>query len=191
MRYVLDAPALINNPGFRFPTGEKPFLTTDEVLREWKDFRTRMTAEHAVKTGQLQIKVPRSSSRDMVRQKARELGVAGLSAADESVLALAHDENGWERTTLITDDYRVQNVAVALKIAIEGAMMDEIKGVRKYSPLGKPAAFSSGPRSVHETGQRPPQWSNDSDSPSTASAGPSSPSVRRLRQPKGDDVADI
>lgn len=132
MRYVLDAPALINSPGFSFMAGSIVYLTTEPVFREWKDFRSRLSAEHAVKNGRLLIREPRPSSIDRVRETARRLGTTGLSEADESVLALAFDNNGWEPTVLITDDYRVQNVAKALKIGIESVLMDGIKTVRSY-----------------------------------------------------------
>lgn len=132
MRYVLDAPALINSPGFSFMAGHIVYLTTEPVFREWKDFRSRLTAEHAVKNGRLLIREPRPSSIDRVRETARRLRTTGLSEADESVLALAFDNNGWEPTVLISDDYRVQNVAKALKIGIEGVLMEGIQTVRSF-----------------------------------------------------------
>ena len=139
MRFVLDASALINNPGFSFAAGSIVYLTTEPVFREWKDFRTRLTAEHGLKAARLLIREPRPSSIDRVRETARRLGTVGLSGADESVLALAFDNNGWEPTTLITDDYRIQNVARALRIKVEGAMMEGIREVRKFRGPGSMA----------------------------------------------------
>jgi UPF0271 protein len=92
-------------------------------LEEAKRGPLSQTVTALVSAGKLVIRDPSRESIDDVARVAIEIGdLPKLSEADLAVLALALElsSEGYE-VTVISDDYSVQNVALALNLATVGA----------------------------------------------------------------------
>ena len=106
--FVLDSVAFLTR---RHPQGE--LLTVSGVEPELVNRRSREYHEQMVAAG-MQVAMASETTRQQVETTAQETGDAGvLSLVDAELLALALERNA----TLITDDFAMQNVAAALKIA--------------------------------------------------------------------------
>jgi len=100
---------------------EYPFagelFTTPGVVAELRDLRSKCRYETLL-AGGLHVQEASKESLEKVRAAAESVGDAGrLSETDTGVLALALDIGG----TLLSDDFAVQNVALALGIAVQPA----------------------------------------------------------------------
>jgi UPF0271 protein len=146
---LIDAAAVLNNPGFSFSGGG--FLTTPLVVGELKDLRSRHLAENALSNSLLRLSEPSQGSLARVREIAAEHGFSRLSGADISLLALALDLKKQKRAfLLITDDYSVQNLCRLLRIrfdsVIRGKIQKTVSFRKRCSGCGKnfPEGFSRG-----------------------------------------------
>ncbi len=132
MLYLLDASAIINNPSFIFSPNKK-YLTTPEVMNEFKDFRSRNLAENALKNQILKLKEPDKKFISKVEKKLKEMNMH-LSAEDVSLLALAEELKSKKmKFILITDDFSMQNYCKLNKIKFEFSAMGKIKkAIKKF-----------------------------------------------------------
>ena len=106
--FVLDSVAFLTR---RHPQGE--LLTVSGVEPELVNRRSREYHAQLAAAG-MQVSVADVAAREQVETTSQETGDGGvLSAVDTELLALALERNA----TLITDDFAMQNVAAALKIA--------------------------------------------------------------------------
>ena len=129
--FLLDAAALLNNESFSFEGGRK-YFTTPQVFSEWRDFRSRLLAENAAKSGALEIIGPSVASLEKCRAECKKTGTV-FGNADSSIVALAIDfrESG-NPFVVITDDYSVQNSLKGLGIKFIGVAQGEIKKSRMF-----------------------------------------------------------
>lgn len=106
MKVVLDTSAIIYLSDFR---KFDEILTVQEVVEEVKDRTTAMK----LSTLKLKILEPSNAVIEKVRKTAKETGdLDKLSKTDLKILALALEN----RSTIISDDRNVQNVAEKLKL---------------------------------------------------------------------------
>jgi UPF0271 protein len=121
-----------------FIAGFDPFAVADEIYSVpavekelTKSALHKLRFEAAVESGKLRILEPSSHYQRMAKEKSKEAGdINFLSEVDMDVLALAMQlkEEG-AQTTIVTDDYSIQNVAQ--KINIEFAPLTTL-GIRFY-----------------------------------------------------------
>ena len=120
VRIVLDTSAILSGKPLYFPLAE--LITTPEVIRELQPGgRDHRNLSYLLEKG-LTVHDAATTSRDFVRQTANQTGdVSRLSPTDVSVLALVLDLHQQEKTEvwLLTDDYSMQNVAIALNLRVE------------------------------------------------------------------------
>lgn len=117
---VLDTSAILSGKPLHFPYAE--MVTTSEVIQELQPGgRDHRNLSYLLEKG-LTVHDATSASRDLVRQMANQTGdISRLSLTDISVLALGLDLHHQEKTEvwLLTDDYSMQNVALALDLRVE------------------------------------------------------------------------
>ena len=90
-------------------------VTTPGVISELADLRSKCRYEALLAAG-LCVLEPSQKSLEKIRIAARSVGDAEvLSATDTGILALALDVGG----VLLTDDFAIQNVALALGITVK------------------------------------------------------------------------
>lgn len=127
---ILDTSAFIQ--GFDTSNPEIQLYTTPLVLGEIRDEMARIRAQNWAQTGKLVVQTPDDTSMKKVSAQAGRMGEAkALSETDLSLLALTHQltQQGAE-TTLLSDDYSVQNLADELGLSYTGMITRGIK--RRY-----------------------------------------------------------
>lgn len=126
-RYALDAGAFY--AGIPFMSSGS-YCTTQAVFGEVKHIKKSHGAiEALLDAGSLQVIDPDRNSIEKAKAAAKKTGdYQKLSQADVSIIALALQL----KTTLLTDDYAVANVAAALKIPVESSSSKGIKEIRKW-----------------------------------------------------------
>lgn len=131
MKIILDAAALINNENFTFNKKNK-YYTTNLVVEEWKDYRTKALAENAIKNKTLKIKDPKEKALQKAKEELEKAGTI-LQKADISILALAIEfKEKKQKTIIMTDDYSLQNMLKTLKIEYETIAQTGIKKTKKF-----------------------------------------------------------
>ncbi|MHA2304472.1 MAG: NOB1 family endonuclease [Candidatus Hodarchaeales archaeon] len=115
-KMILDATAFI---GLDFPKllnfDDVIFYTTEGVVAELKDFRSRMNLEVLQQTGNVQIQTPNPELRILIEKEINKIDPhTSLSSTDIDVLVLAQQLEG----TLLTNDLTLQNIGFHLNIAI-------------------------------------------------------------------------
>jgi UPF0271 protein len=124
---VLDTSAILSGKPIHF-TDAKLVTTpgiSDELTPGGRDYQ----AFDFLKETGLTIHAPSSESVHEVKKTAQETGDdRRLSPADIEIIALALDINKEpdQEATILTDDYSIQNVAIALKIHFQGFSQDII-----------------------------------------------------------------
>lgn len=138
MLFLLDASAVLNNFGFEFEK-KHSFLTTNLVLAEFRDIRTRNLADNALKKGTLKVIDPSPISVQKARSIANSLECKNLSIADVSILALAIELKAERKGfVLITDDHLLQFACKQLGIAFESVIRGKTrKKVQRYKKTPK------------------------------------------------------
>jgi len=124
---VLDTSAFIQ--GFDTNDNETKLYTTPLVLGEIRDEFAKIRVTNWEHTGKLVVQMPNDASLKYIFERARRMGEARtLSETDHSVLALTHQlaEEG-KQTTLVSDDYSVQNMADELGLPYKGMNTRGIK----------------------------------------------------------------
>lgn len=126
-RLALDAGAFYAGIPF---LSSGSYCTTQAVFDEIKHIKQSHDAiEALLDTGSLQVIDPDKDSIEKAGAAAKKTGdYQKLSKADLSIIALALQL----KTTLLTDDYAVANVAVSLKIPVQSSSSKGIKETRKW-----------------------------------------------------------
>jgi UPF0271 protein len=123
MNYVMDAAVILNN--FNFSFSDDVYFTSNEVLDEIIDLRSRNLVEAGITQGKIKIKEPKKESIALIKRAAKELNLMHkLSKADYSILALALEL----RFPLLTDDYHVQKICLKLGLEFEPVIREKLKG---------------------------------------------------------------
>ena len=105
--FILDTCAFLTQ---KHPTGEfvtAPGIKSEIVNRQSRQYFENMLATH------LKVMKAQKDSYDVVNKEAKETGDYDvLSKVDMDILALGYECKG----TIITDDFAIQNVALALEV---------------------------------------------------------------------------
>ena len=105
--FILDTCAFLTQ---KHPTGEfvtVPGIKSEIVNRQSRQYFENMLATH------LKVMKAQKNSYDVVNKEAKETGDYDvLSKVDMDILALGYECKG----TIITDDFAIQNVALALEV---------------------------------------------------------------------------
>lgn len=131
MLYLIDSAVVLNDETFYFDECKK-YATTYRVSLEFKDYRSKLLVDNAVKGGFLVVFDPSEKKVQETEQLAKAIG-AKLSDADISLIALASDlkEKGTE-IKVFTDDFGVQNLLLKLKIPFQSVIRGEVKKFKKF-----------------------------------------------------------
>ena len=105
--FILDTCAFLTQ---KHPTGE--FVTVPGIKSEIVNRQSRQYFENMVAT-HLKVMKAKKNSYDVVNKEAKETGDYDvLSKVDIDILVLGYECKG----TIITDDFAIQNVALALEV---------------------------------------------------------------------------
>lgn len=108
---------------------ESSYIIPNSVLLELHDETIKDVINSKIRQGVVKILDPCKESLKKTADAARETGdLDGLSEADLDVIALALEH----KATIISDDYRIQNVASALGLHYETVSQDGIKRKVKW-----------------------------------------------------------
>lgn len=140
MLYILDSAAILNDSLFSFSKQDK-YMTTDSIVAEMRDLRSRALVNAAVSDSRLKIQNPEEKTINAVKERSAKDGFR-LSRADLSILALAVEMKRKKRIlTLITDDRSVQNFCLLFKIrfldVLRGRINETIAFERRCSGCSK------------------------------------------------------
>ncbi|NYZ80207.1 hypothetical protein H0N95_03095 [Candidatus Micrarchaeota archaeon] len=125
MKVVLDSAAFIN--ASFIDAGEA--FTTQAVLNELRDLKSRSVADSARANGSLRVSSASDEMTEYVRTIAKEIGsLSKLSDADIGVVSLAFELHA----KLVTDDFTVQNLAAHLNVEYDGVARGKIRGKREF-----------------------------------------------------------
>ena len=123
---VLDTSSFIQ--GFDSSDIETKLFTTYFIMDEVKNEMAKIRLENWVRTGKIKVKNPDDVFLQTVLDASRGMGeVKALSETDHSVIALALQLNAEYETTVISDDYSVQNLSDELGIKHRGLATRGIK----------------------------------------------------------------
>lgn len=127
MIQLLDAAAVLNNPGFSFASKEE-FLTTPNVVDEFRDIRSKHLASNALQNGLLKMREPSEKNIAAAKELAKKHGFGRLSVTDISLIALALDLKRENKVfVMITDDYSIQNFCKLLGIKFDSVIRGKIE----------------------------------------------------------------
>jgi len=100
------------------------YIITNSVLSELLDESARVAIEAALKSKNIILAEPREDFLKKVKEAAIKTGdISEMSSTDLDILAVALERN----LVIISDDYRVQNVASALGLEFETTIHEGIK----------------------------------------------------------------
>jgi len=124
---ILDASAFIGKFYFYLPNGK--YITVPGVLNEILDEKIKNIIETYIQSQKIEIKSPSTRSIKIVEQVASETGdLPYISETDKQILALALEyKNKGFKTTIVSDDYAIQNVAKKLTINFVSLVQKGIK----------------------------------------------------------------
>ena len=118
----MDSAVILNN--FNFSFGEDVYFTSNEILDEIIDFRSKHLVEIGLKQGKIKVREPKKDSINLIKKAANELNIPHkLSLADISVLALAFEL----KFPLLTDDYHIQKVCLKLDLEFDSVFREKIE----------------------------------------------------------------
>ena len=127
---VLDASAFMH--GYLSTVIEGEHFTPPAVLEELKSLQAKAYADAALSSRRVEVLSPPREYLEEVSKKAEHLGdLQVLSQADLEVLALALYLKTMKSSevTVVSDDYDVQNVAVALGLKLQPLRTSGIKAM--------------------------------------------------------------
>ena len=131
MLYLIDAGVILNDTQFSFDESQQ-YLIVNEVMDEFKDFRSKALADAALKQGVLSIIEPLPGFQQQAREFIASLGMS-LSPADIQLLAAALQLQAEKKAfKVLTDDFSLQNAFKHKKIDFQGILMGEIKKKRVF-----------------------------------------------------------
>lgn len=120
--FVMDSAVILNN--FNFSFGKDVYFTSNEILDEIIDFRSKQLVEAGLKQLKIRVKEPKKESIQLIKKAANELNIPHkLSEADLSILALAFEL----KFPLLTDDYHIQKVCLKLDLRFDSIFRDKIQ----------------------------------------------------------------
>jgi UPF0271 protein len=126
MALVLDTSSFIQ--GFDSSDSETKLFTTYFVMDEVRDEMAKIRLENWVRTGKIKVSNPEDVFLQRVLNASQELGeVKALSETDHSIIALALQLSPQYDTTIISDDYSIQNLSDELGIKHRGLITRGIK----------------------------------------------------------------
>jgi rRNA maturation endonuclease Nob1 len=121
--FIMDSAVILNNFNFSFNENER-YITTNRVLDEIIDLRSKQLIEFGLKNGKIIVKEPSKKSLEIVKHTAKIHRLdSKLSNADISILALALDL----KKTLLSDDFKVQKMCLFLDIKFDSIFREKIK----------------------------------------------------------------
>ena len=130
---VLDTSALIM--GYETAEVEAEHYTVPSVREEiHRDDIRKLRLDSAINSGRITVRSPDPKYRGETQRVIGEMGESdALSEADAELLALGAQlkGEGWE-TTVVSDDYSVQNVASELGLGFKGLATQGIKRQFKW-----------------------------------------------------------
>ena len=130
---LLDTSALLM--GYETSEVEAQHFTVPSVREEMRrDDIRKLRMDSAIEAGRITVKSPDPKFRTEAERVIGEMGEANaLSEADAELLALGAQlkEEGWE-TTVVSDDYSVQNVSSKLGLGFKGLATQGIKRQFKW-----------------------------------------------------------
>jgi endoribonuclease Nob1 len=133
--YVLDSSAIIGG----FYSGSDMNCTTEDVLLEIKDFKSKILIESLIKEGLITISKPDEEDIVKIDEIIRVGGeVLRLSETDKKILALGLSLKKHKYYPIVvTDDYTMMNVLKHMKIPYESVLTDGITQVFKWAKICK------------------------------------------------------
>ncbi len=121
MNYIMDSAVILNN--FNFSFDENIYFTTNQILDEIIDLRSKQLIESGLKQDNIRIIEPKKESLVLVKKAAKELNILHkLSEADYSILALAFEL----KFPLLSDDYHIQKVCLKLDLKFDSVFRGKI-----------------------------------------------------------------
>ncbi|HMK54344.1 MAG TPA: ribonuclease VapC [Methanobacteriaceae archaeon] len=127
--YVLDTSGIIG----RFLSQKSPNITTNGVMKEVKDFESRIFTENALKNGDLEVCEPNEGALSNVQEVMETSGdVLRLSKVDLELVALAVTLQESYLPMVITDDYSMQNVLEIMKIPYRSVLTKGIEEIYRW-----------------------------------------------------------
>jgi len=133
--YVLDASAFIGG----FYSKDAPNFTTEDVILEVKDIKSKIMLQSAIEQGRIKIKEPDYGDIKQVDEIVKTSGdIISLSDVDKKIVALAlalKKENF--SPIVVTDDYSMQNVLKIIKIPYSSVLTRGIKEVFRWIKICK------------------------------------------------------
>ncbi|MHA2331489.1 MAG: hypothetical protein ACXAEU_05635 [Candidatus Hodarchaeales archaeon] len=132
MIWILDSSAVINSRGVVSLARGEQVVTTDLIVAEIKDFTSRMLLEVLQSSTDFStIPVSRLQGEMALVERKAALSKDQLSTADLSVAALAfHFHSQSKVNTVLTDDYRLQNLLSILGLLYRPVIMTGIKTIK-------------------------------------------------------------
>ena len=123
---VLDTSSFIQ--GFDSSDNDTKLFTTYFVMDEVRDEMAKIRLENWVRTGKITVRNPDDGVLQRVLTASQDMGeVKALSETDHSIIALALQLSTEYETTVISDDYSVQNLSDELGIKHRGLATRGIK----------------------------------------------------------------
>jgi rRNA maturation endonuclease Nob1 len=139
MLYLIDAGVILNNEQFSFDEKHQ-YLTINEVMDEFKDFRSKTLADSALKQGQLSLIEPKPEFVQAAQEFMASIGLV-LSKTDAHLLAAALQLQAEDKEfEVLTDDYSLQNALQLKKIAFKGILMGEIEKPKTFKKTSQKTA---------------------------------------------------
>ncbi len=132
--YVLDTTAFIARWPLYSPIDAK-LVTTENVIQEVRDQYSREGLELATILGRIEVINPPDKYLTMIRERARREGLdKTLSLADLSIVAIAlYLLDQQNNVTIVTDDYKLQNIAAKLGIEFTPLRTRGIREIITYT----------------------------------------------------------
>ncbi|MDP9197458.1 MAG: hypothetical protein M3O24_02715 [Thermoproteota archaeon] len=125
--FVLDATAFYQ--GFHLRVSEK-CITSDLIMNEVSHIGKNISLMSFLIEGQkISVLEPKQESVNRVKTMAEQVGDSRISASDISIISLAIDYGG----TVVSDDYRVSNLAHILRVPTKNLASHGIRGIRKWT----------------------------------------------------------
>lgn len=123
---VLDTSSFIQ--GFESSDTETKLFTTYLVVDEVMDEMARIRLENWIRTGKITVRNPEDNALRRVLDASKKMGeIEALSDTDHSVIALAFQLQSDCETTIVSDDYSVQNLSDELGLRHTGLATRGIK----------------------------------------------------------------
>jgi UPF0271 protein len=124
--YVLDASGIIGG----FISSNNKNITTNAVISEIKDVKSKIAAESALREGTIILEEPDSESTKQVQKAIENSGdVLRLSEVDKQLVALAVTLLKNFHPVVVTDDYSIQNILKILDIPYKSVLTQGISEV--------------------------------------------------------------